>query len=144
MTTTTQEVNKAIYQRLHDATNSRDLDRISAAADEAFHPQAVFHGPFPSGLSAAEAVKGAWAMLLRAFPDIQVTAEETMADGDRLVVRNTVRGTHLGEFRGVRPTGRSIAYDEVFFVRFADGRVIEVWGLVDAFSQLQQLGALPS
>lgn len=144
MTTTTQEINRGIYERLHEATNSRDLDRISAAADEVFHPEAVFHGPVPSGLSAAEAVKGAWAMLLRGFPDIRVTAEETMADGDRLIVRNTVRGTHRGEFRGLQPTGRSIVYDEVFFVRFAEGRVIEVRGLVDTYSQLRQLGALPS
>jgi len=140
---TTQEMNKATYQRLLDATNSRDLAQIAATVDEVFHPDAMFNRAVPGGGTAAEAVKGAWAMLLRAFPDIQVTVDETIAEGDTIVFRNTVSGTHLGEYRGLPPTGRAITYEEVFIVHFAEGRVAEGWGLVDVFSQLQQLGALP-
>ena len=139
--TTAQETNKAIYQRLHDATNSRDLGRIAATVDEVFHPDARFHAPVPTGTSAAQAVKSAWAMLLRAFPDIRVTIEDTIAEGDRIVFRNTVTGTHLGEYRGLPPTGKSITYGEIFIVRFSEGRVAEGWGIVDVHAQLRQLGA---
>lgn len=140
--TTIQEANKAVYKRLHDATNSRDLELISRTVDEEFHPDAVFHTPVPTDATAPQAVKGAWAMLLRAFPDIQVTVEDMIAEGDKIVVRNTVTGTHQGDYRGLPATGRTITYKEIFIVRFSEGRVAEVWGIVDVFSQLQQLGAL--
>lgn len=141
MLTTTQATNHEVYQRLHDAINSRELPLIAATVDEVFHPDAVFHGA-AAAVPAAEAVKGAWAMLLRAFPDIQVTVEDTVTDGDTIVFRNTVTGTHQGQFRGLPPTGKTINYGEVFIVRFADGLVVEGWGIVDVFSQLQQLGAI--
>lgn len=141
--TTTRETNLAIYRRLHDATDSRDLELISRTVDDVFHPDAVFHAPTPTGMTAAQAVKGAWAMLLRAFPDIQVTIEDMIADGDKIVFRNTVTGTHRGEYRGLAPTGKSVTYNEIFIIRFLDGRIAEGWGVVDVFAQLRQLGAIP-
>lgn len=140
MPTTTQTTNHEIYARLYAAVNSRDLPTISRTVDELFHPDAVFHGG-PPAASVAEAVKGIWAMLLRAFPDIHVAVEDTIAEGDKIVFRNNVTGTHRGEFRGLPPTGKSISYGEVFIVRFADGKVAEVWGIVDVFSQMQQLNS---
>lgn len=140
--TTTQETNKAIYKRLHDATSSRDLELISKTIDEVFHPDALFHAPVPTDATAPQAARGAWATLLRAFPDIRVTVEDVIAEGDRIVFRNTVSGTHQGEYRGLPPTGKSITYDEIFIVRFSEGRIAEVWGIVDVLSQLQQLGAI--
>jgi SnoaL-like polyketide cyclase len=53
-------------------------------------------------------------------------------------------GTHLGEYMGLPPTGRSITYDEIFICRFANGRIAEVWGVVDVFSQMKQLGLAPA
>ncbi len=137
---TTPQTNKAVYKRLHDAINSRDLGLISRTVDEVFHPDAVFHVPGPVGATAPEAVKGAWAMLLRGFPDIQVTVEDMITEGDKIVFRTTVTGTHQGEYRGLAATGRTITYDEIFILRFSEGRVAEVWGVVDVFSQRQQLG----
>lgn len=141
MTTTTQTTNMAIYQRLYDAINSKDLGLIAETIDEVIHPDAVFHGG-PPGASAAEAVKGAWASLLRGLPDIQVTVEDTIAEGDKVVFRNSVTGTHRGEFRGQSATGNKINYNEIFIGRFANGRIVEVWGIVDVYAQLQQLGAI--
>ncbi|WP_026928741.1 ester cyclase [Glycomyces tenuis] len=138
--TTTSATNQAAYQRLHDATNRRDLELISRTVDEVFHPDAVFHVRGPVGATAPEAVKGAWAMLRRVFPDIQVTIEDTITEGDKIVFRTTVTGTHQGEYRGLAATGKTITYDEMFIIRFSEGRVAEVWGIVDVFSQLQQLG----
>ena len=143
MTTSTETLNEAVYRRLHDATNTRDIGVISRTADDVLHPDAVFHAAGSQPAPAAQFVKGAWAMLLRAFPDIQVTIEDVIADGDKIVVRNVVTGTHEGDYRGLPATGRTIAYDEMFVARFADDKIAEIWAVVDVFSQLQQLGALP-
>ena len=81
--------------------------------------------------------------LHRAFPDLHVTIEDLIAEGDKVVSRNTVTGTHDGEYMGVPPTGRPVTYDEIFVVRFAGGRIAETSGVVDVFSQMKQLGAIP-
>jgi hypothetical protein len=82
-------------------------------------------------------------VLLRAFPDVHVAVEDMIAQGDKVVSRNTVTGTHRGEYRGLQPTGRSVTYSEIFIFRIADGRIAEIWGVVDVFSQMRQLGMIP-
>jgi predicted ester cyclase len=67
-----------------------------------------------------------------------------IAEGDKVVCRDTVTGIHRGEYRGLPPTGKSVTYNEIFIARFARGRITEIWGVVDVFSQLQQLGAIPA
>ncbi|MFF7440453.1 ester cyclase [Streptomyces sp. NPDC008122] len=136
--------NIAVLERFHSATNSGDPDRVARAIDELTAPDLVFHAPVPMGGTGAEALKRVWAALLRAFPDIRVTVEETVAEGDKVVSRNTVTGTHLGEYRGLPPTGRPVTYGEIFVLRFVDGKIAEVRGIVDVLTQLRQLGALPS
>lgn len=66
-----------------------------------------------------------------------------IVEGDKVVSRNTVTGTHRGEYQGLPPTGRRVTYNEIFIFRFADGRITEIRGVVDVLSQLRQLGALP-
>ena len=67
--------------------------------------------------------------------------EDLIAEGDKVVARNTVTGTHQGEYMGLPPTGKSITYREIFIFRVVDGRIAETWGVVDVLSQLKQLGA---
>ncbi|MGW2226682.1 ester cyclase [Streptomyces formicae] len=137
--------NTALLHRFHAAVNSRDLGTISQAIDEFFAPDMLFHAPVPNGLTGPEAMKQVWRTLLRAYPDIHVTVEETVAEGDKVVARNTVTGTHLGEYQGLQPTGKAVAYNEMFILRFTDdGRVAEVSGVVDVLTQLRQLGAVPA
>jgi DNA-binding MarR family transcriptional regulator len=93
--------------------------------------------------SGAKLLKEVFGGLHRAFPDLRVTAEDVIAEGDKVVVRNSVTGTHQGEYMGVPPTGRSVTYDEIFIARFSDGRIAETWGVVDVLSQMRQLGAIP-
>jgi steroid delta-isomerase-like uncharacterized protein len=136
--------NTAILDRLHSAVNSGDPDIISKAIDELVSPDVLFHAPVPMGATGAEALKRVWEVLLRAFPDIHVTVEETVAEGDKVASRNTVTGTHRGEYQGLPPTGRTVAYSEIFIVRITDGRIAEIRGVVDVLAQLRQLGALPA
>jgi predicted ester cyclase len=69
----------------------------------------------------AQKLKEVFARLHRAFPDLHVTVEDLIAEGDKVVARDSVTGTHRGEYMGLPPTGKSVTY-EIFIVRFADGR----------------------
>ncbi|MEU6782182.1 ester cyclase [Nonomuraea angiospora] len=142
MSTAQEARNKETYHRFHEAINSGDLEIISKAIDEFIHPDGRFHTAELAGVTAVQAQKRIWEVLLRAFPDIHVAVEDLLAEGDKIVARQTVTGTNSGEYRGMPPTGRSVTYNEIFIARFADGQIIDIWGVVDIYSQLRQLGLI--
>jgi predicted ester cyclase len=78
--------------------------------------------------------------LLAAFPDFRLVIEDQIAEGDRVVTRVTFRGTHLGEYRGIPPTGRLVAYQGIAVDRIAGGKVVEGWHEADNLGLLRQLG----
>ncbi|MFG2881129.1 ester cyclase [Streptomyces sp. NPDC048297] len=143
MSTVREADNLAPLRRFHDAVNTGDAEIIARTVDEVMEPDVLFHAPVPMEATGAQALKQVWEVLLRAFPDVHVALEDAIAEGDKVASRNTVTGTHLGEYRGMAPTGRSVTYSEMFVFRFADGRVAEIWGVVDVLSQMRQLGMLP-
>ncbi|GAA0273956.1 ester cyclase [Streptomyces polychromogenes] len=136
-------INKEAFGRFHAAVNTGDAELISKTIDEVFAPDVLFHAPVPNGATGAQALKQVWVVLLRAFPDLHVTVEDVIAEGDKVVFRNTVTGTHQGDYRGLPPTGKPVRYGEIFIFRFAGGRIAEVWGVVDVLAQLRQLGLVP-
>jgi predicted ester cyclase len=111
--------------------------------DEVVEPDVQIRTPLPIEATGAQALKQAWATLLRAYPDLHITAEDLIAEGDKLVCRNVVTGTHHGEYMGIPPTGKSVTYNEIIIFRFEGGRIAETWGVVDVLSQMKQLGAIP-
>jgi steroid delta-isomerase-like uncharacterized protein len=143
MSTDQATTNKAAFRRLHDAGNSGDLELISKLIDEVVEPDVLIGTPLPLGATGAQALKQVWATLLRAYPDLHVTVEDLIAEGDKVVCRNVVTGTHRGEYMGIPPTGRSVSYNEMFIFRFEGGRIAEAWGVVDVLAQMRQLGAVP-
>lgn len=76
------------------------------------------------------------------FPDWSVTIDDIVAEGDRVVVRNIWRGTHLGVWRGIAPAGRIVTYTGMVMWRLADGKIVERWASIDRLSILHQLGAI--
>jgi steroid delta-isomerase-like uncharacterized protein len=133
--------NKATVRRLLDAMNTGDAELISQTIDEVFEPDVKQHAPFEA--TGTQALKEmVVARLHRAFPDLHITAEELIAEGDKVVERDTVTGTHQGEYMGLPPTGKSVSYNEIFIMRFVNGRIAEIWGIVDIFSQMKQLGMI--
>jgi predicted ester cyclase len=100
--------------------------------------------PMPTDKTGAELLKEVFTTLLRAYPDLHITIEDMIEEGDKVVMRDTVTGTHRGELMGIAPTGRSVSYNEIFIARFEGGRIAETWGVVDVLSQMRQLGVLPS
>jgi predicted ester cyclase len=136
--------NKATVKRFHEATNTGDVELISKTIDEIVEPDALIHTPWPIQATGAQALKQVWPMLLRGLPDVHITIEDVIAEGDKVVSRNSVTGTHQGEYMGLPPTGKSVTYNEIFILRFVNGRIAETWGVVDVFSQLKQLGVIPA
>lgn len=132
---------KATGMRLLDAMNSGDVELVAQTVDEIFEPDVKQHSPFEAtGVQTLKEM--VFERLYRAFPDLHIELEDVIEDGDKVVVRDTVTGTHLGEFNGLPPTGKSVAYSEIFIMRFANGRIAEVWGVVDIFTQMKQLGII--
>lgn len=133
--------NKATVRRLHEVWNIRDAELISKTIDEVVHPDMLLHTPMGEATGPG-ALKQVIAIGHRVFPDIHVTVEDVIAEGDKVVARNTVTGTHQGHYLGLPPTGKPVAYSEIFIFRFTDGRVAEISGVVDVFSQMRQLGMI--
>ena len=134
--------NKGTVRRFQDAMNSNDAKLISNTIDELVEPAAQIHTPLPIQATGASLLKEVSARLHHAFPDLHITIEDLIEEGDKVASRQTVTGTHRGAYMGIPPTGKSITYNEVFIVRFLDGRIAETWGIVDVFSQMRQLGVI--
>ena len=124
--------NKATFRRFHDISNSRDLERIAGVIDELVAPDAVIHTPLPIEATGPQLLKAVLTQLRRAFPDIHISGRGRDRGGrqDRRPQpghRNPPRRIH-----GDAPTGTRVTYDEIFILRFADGRIAENRGVVDA------------
>ena len=131
--------NKATVRRLLDAMNTGDAELVSQTIDEVFEPDVKQHSPFEA--TGTQTLKeNVVARLYRAFPDLHITIEDLIEEGDKVVKKDTVTGTHQGEYNGLPPTGKSVSYSEIFIMRFVNGRIAEIWGVVDLLSQMKQLG----
>lgn len=144
MSTDQATSNKATLTRFQAALSSGDWELISKTIDEVVEPDVLIRTPLPVEATGAQALKEVFARLHRVFPDLHITVEDLIAEGDKVVGRNSVTGTHQGDYMGVPPTGKSVAYDEIFIFRFRNGRIAETWGVVDVLSQMKQLGAIPA
>lgn len=83
------------------------------------------------------------ALFRAAFPDQWWQIEDLIAEGDRVVARTTMTGTHRGDFFGIPATGRAVTLSGVHIMRIADGRIAEHWGNNDDLGLMRQLGAIP-
>jgi predicted ester cyclase len=127
MSTAQATSNKATVRRFQDAVGTGDAEVISKMFDELVEPDVLIHTPLPIEATGARALKQVWAMLLPGLPDLHLTIEDLLEEGDKVVMRNTVTGTHQGEYMGIPPTGKSVTYNEIFIFRFAGGRIAETW-----------------
>jgi predicted ester cyclase len=136
----TTEKNKALIQRRAVLMNRHDLNSALAV----FHPDYQDHNVPPPGLpSGIEGDKLFFRMLFNAFPDLEVTTEDLIAEDDRVVERLTLRGTHQGTFMGASPTGTRVTWGFINIYRIADGKVIELWSEGDHLGLMQQIGLIP-
>jgi predicted ester cyclase len=83
-------------------------------------------------------------MYRAAFPDLRMEAQDVLASGDKVVARVRATGTHEGEFMGLPATGKGVDVQLIDIIGFGDdGLAREHWGVFDALSMMQQLGAIP-
>ena len=135
------EENKALTRRFYDEViNKGNLDLI----DELVSADFVEHEEFP-GLptTGPEAPKAALGMFMAAFPDLQITAGDMIAEGDKVVVQATMSGTHTGEFMGIPPTNKSFSVPAIDIIEIRDGKATAHWGLTDQGAMMAQLGLAP-
>ena len=136
------EQNKALVRRLvEEVINQGNVSVV----DELLIPDFVEHEELPPGIPPGrEAPKALFTMLRSAFPDIKATIEHLIAEGDEVVLHVTWTGTHLGEFMGIPPTGKSISINVIDIMRIAEGKFVEHWGVMDSMAMMQQLGVVPA
>ncbi|MBI3978287.1 MAG: ester cyclase [Chloroflexi bacterium] len=134
------EANKARSRRVfEEITSQGNLDAIEEVIAENFVNQ-------PFGATGPAGVRQLVTMLLTAFPDLTETVEEQIAEGDVVVSRVTLRGTHEGPLQpaNIPPTGKPVAFAGIIIHRHADGRIVEGYSLIDQLSLLRQIGAIRS
>jgi len=135
------ETNKTLVRRLL----VDDLSRGDEAVAEAIiHPEFFDHTNPPGMERGLDGHKAIGRLFRTAFPDLEWRIDDLIAEGDKAVARTTMSGTHLGEFFGIRPTGRRVSMTGVHVLRIQDGKIAEHWGSNDDLSLMRQLGAIPA
>lgn len=134
------EENKAIYRRyIDDGFNQGKL----ATVDELLAPSYVDHNAAPGTPTNAEGVKQVITMFRAAFPDLKITFEAQLAEGDLVASRFTFRGTQRGPLFGIAATNRAVTMKGLSIVRIENGQVTDTWIQNDVMGLMQQLGATP-
>jgi steroid delta-isomerase-like uncharacterized protein len=135
------EENKALARR--------ELEEIFAAkgnldaAEEIYAPHYISHQPpAEEDLSGPEAIKQFAAGMRQAFPDLEITIEEQIAEGDKVLTRFRTRGTHQGELWGIPPTGKEVEITNMSMCRIEGGKMAEEWPAPDRLGMMQQLGII--
>jgi steroid delta-isomerase-like uncharacterized protein len=135
------EENKALARRfVEEALNQRNVKILDQFMAEDIHDYNQFPG-LPQGI---EGQRQALGILFRGFPDQHYTIDAMIAEGDKVVMLSTLRGTHTGEFQGVPGTGKPVTVQGIDIVRTKNGKWIEHWGIFDALGLMQQIGAIPT
>jgi predicted ester cyclase len=133
------EENKAKVRRLiEEFINKGNL----AVADEIFVTNFVDHSPAAGTTPDRQGIKQYITMLHSAFPDFHCAVEDLIAEGNRVVVRLTCRGTHRGELMGISPTDRQVNVTGISILHFAGGKVEERWNNTGNLGIMQQLGVI--
>jgi predicted ester cyclase len=131
------EENKALMHRFFEEANKGNL----AIIDELCAPGYVYHGT--TGDMTREQFKQYAESLLAAFPDLVGSIDDMIAEGDKVVARYHILGTHQGALKGIASTGKQITIRGIEIDRFAGGKFIETWIISDTLGMMQQLGVVP-
>jgi predicted ester cyclase len=136
------EQNKAVLRReveeLYNHTGNLD------AIEELFSPEYVSHEPTSGETRGIEGARRFATTFREAFPDLECTIEDMVAEGDKVVMRFRGSGTHEGETTEAfgPPTGKRMEITGITIKRFAGGKIVEAWTNFDALGMMQQLGVI--
>ena len=131
------EDNKALVRRFYG-----ESVHTPTFLDELLAPTYVLYLPGNPPISGIEPAKQLMVAYTTAFPDLQLTTEDLIAEGNIVAIRNTWHGTHQGTFQGLPPTGKRVMFTGSDFFRCIDGKITEQWAELDTLGLLRQLGAI--
>ena len=137
--TQSAEQNKALVRQVLKLIDERNLDE----AFELYALDYIYHGPGGQELRGRDGIRGLWEVFLVGLPDLHSTIEDMVSEGDKLVLRWRIEGTHTGEFLGVAPTNAEINLGITEIFRIANGQLAEAWDQYDRLDLMQQIGAIP-
>ena len=139
--------NKAVVMQHFEALNNRSYEDLDEVHDHGGRNHA--HGAFdlsewpdegvPFG---PDEVRGTFEWLRGGFSDLRVEVEDLIAEGDKVVARIRMTGTHDGEFVGLQPTGRTWNYEHIHIFRLAEGKILEHWAVREDLKAMIQLGVV--
>jgi steroid delta-isomerase-like uncharacterized protein len=129
------ETNKVLVRRYFDSWNTNDVD----ALDELIADDAIDHMAYEGQPTGREGYRDFYRTWHSAFPGFRAEIEDMIAEGDRVATRWTFRGRHLGEYDGIAPTGRDVAFAAVSIQRIENGLVAEEWYIADTAGFMRQL-----
>ena len=134
------EENKAVVRRfIEEVFNKGNM----AVADEVLTSNYVYHSNTMGEIKGPEGLKQFATMIRTVFPDLHVTIDDMVAEGEMVAYHLTLTGTFRGEFRSIAPTGKQINIPVAHFVRFEGGKEVEETPFWDSFTFYQQLGVSP-
>jgi steroid delta-isomerase-like uncharacterized protein len=135
------EENKALVQRSYDEF----FNKANLALVDQFHTgDFVGHIPGLPPVQGLEALKQIASGYFSAFPDLHITLEDIVAEGDKVMTRVSWRGTHKGAFLGISATGKQVRVTGMYEYRIAAGKIAEWWDSSDNLGLMQQLGVIPA
>jgi steroid delta-isomerase-like uncharacterized protein len=137
--TSMSEEDWALALRTSEIVNQKNPDLI----EEFYPPDFVWHEP-DRDIRGYEQAKQFVSSFFEAFPDINITVEDVIAEGDKAVTRYTIHGTHQGETEDFGPpTGKQMELKGITIHRFEGDKIVEEWERYDNLSVMQQLGLVP-
>ena len=123
------EENKAIVRRVYEIVSTGDFERAAEIVDQNAPDNERLPQDPPVRL--IDTFKETFSEAREGFPDLGITIEDVMAEGDRVAARVVMRGTHRGEFQGIAPTGKPVEVKAMDMFRIANGKIVEHWGHAD-------------
>ena len=134
------EENKTVMRRLYEEVwNKRNLSIV----DELVAVDFLDHNSSAGLAPGIDGFKQGLAIAIATFPDIHLTIEDLIAEGDKVVSHLIARGTHKGEIMGIPPTGKQVAFTCIDIVRIDSGKIMERWSLIDVSNMMHQLHVVP-
>ena len=133
------EENKAHVRRFLEELDKKNF----AISEEMATPSTLFYYPGSEPLN-RETVQGFYNVFYSAFPDLQHTIDEQIAEGDKVVTRTTLRGTHNGDLQGIAPTGKQVTIEAILIDHMVGDKMGEHRASFDQLGLMQQLGVIPS
>lgn len=109
--------------------------------DEFVSPDAILHNSYPKSPVGPEEWKNRVRFFTTSFSDVEISVEESISDGDKVVTHMIYRATHTGDFLGIPASGKRVAVDEIQIVRVKDGKIVERRSVIDTINLLAQIGA---